>query len=187
MSYSLICLIVSLWCHLICGKHMLLFLFSSPMFMDDWIVISQCVWWWWVTGAPEGSHRCPYDYNGFSEDLWYGRKITWIVKEDEGACSLVNCLRRWPTRPRRQRDLANFLAQEREGKGQEGGAWDKYAGTGVRNECWKIQLDCGEWELVGSLRKFQVPPSQHHYTDVLSLSFRCPSKKHSLRGSTKYC
>lgn len=50
----------------------------------------------------------------------------------------------------------------------------------VRNECWKIQLDCGEWELVGSLRKFQVSPSQHHYTDVLSLPFRCSSKKHSL-------
>lgn len=72
-----------------------------------------------MTGAPEGSHRCPYDYNGFSDDLWYGRKIIWIVKEDEGACSLVNCLKRKPTRPRRQRDLANFLAQEREGKGQE--------------------------------------------------------------------
>lgn len=49
-----------------------------------------------------------------------GKKITWIVKEDKGAFSLVNCLRRGPTGPRRQRDPTKFLTQERERKGQKG-------------------------------------------------------------------
>lgn len=47
----------------------------------------------------------------------------------------------------------------------------------MTNGGWKVQLDCGEWGLVGSLRKFQVSLSQHHYTDV-SLSFCCPSNRH---------
>lgn len=38
-----------------------------------------------------------YNYEDFSEYLWYERKITWIVSEDEGPCSLVNCLRREST------------------------------------------------------------------------------------------
>ena len=30
--------------------------FLFPHVYDDWIVISQCTWWWGVTGGPAGSH-----------------------------------------------------------------------------------------------------------------------------------
>lgn len=114
MSHILLCLIGSSWFHLTCGTRMLLFCSSSLIFMDDWVVIWWCIWWWWVTEAPEGSYKWPYNYEGFLEHLWCGRKIAWIVRDDEGPCSLVNDLRRGSTGPRRQRDLITFLAQERE-------------------------------------------------------------------------
>lgn len=102
-----------------------------------------------------------------------GRSPVWLWNM-RGHVASRSVLRRGPTGSRTQRDLAEFLAQEREGKGQEGEAWHKHAENGVRNEGWKI-LDCGELELVSSLRKFQVLLSQYHYTDVVSLSFFCPS------------
>ena len=49
----------------------------------------------------------------------------------------------------------------------------------MRNGGWKVQQDCGEWELVGSLRKFQVSLSQYCYIEM-SLSFCCPSNRHLL-------
>lgn len=118
-----------------------------------------------------------------SQSTWgvEGRSLVWLgnMRGHVASCSV---LRRGPTGPRTQRDLAKFLAQEREGKGQEGGAWCKYGGNGVRNEGWKI-LDLGELELVSSLRKFQMSLSQYHYTDVVSLSFFCPSNRHSRKYS----
>lgn len=49
-------------------------------------------------GAPEWSHSWPYNYEGFSEHLRCGRKITGMVMEHEGTCSLKFCFEKGTNR-----------------------------------------------------------------------------------------
>lgn len=76
-----------------------------------------------------------------------GRKITKMVKEDEGACSLVNCLGREPTGPRRQLRPGQTPGSGDGGTGQERKVWGKHT------EDWKIGLDCVQWEIGGLAEK----------------------------------
>ena len=91
----------------------------------------------------------PHNYEGFSEHLqsqvqcekWEADH--WMAREDEGAGSFVSCLRRGSTSPRRQTRPGQAPGS---GKGQKGQVWGRHA------EYWRIQIHCGEWTWVGSLR-----------------------------------
>ena len=66
-----------------------------------------------------------------------------MAREDEGTGSFVSCLRRGPTSPRRQTRPGQAPGS---GKGKKGQVWGRHA------EYWRIQIHCGEWTWVGSLR-----------------------------------
>lgn len=144
MSHILICLIVSSWFHLTCGTCMLSSLSSSHVhgrlschLMVCLLVVSD--------GAPGGSYGWPYNYEGFSEHLLCGRKITGWLGKMMGPVALQTT---WEGDPQGQEDREAWSRSwlRREKQVQEGEAWGKHVGKGVRHEGWKVQLGCGEWE-----------------------------------------
>ena len=82
-----------------------------------------------------------YNYEDFWKHLWYERKITWIVSEDEGLCSLVNCLRRQSTGQEDRETWSSSWLR----KGKEPGRRDLGQIHKERGEKWRLESPTRLW------------------------------------------